>query len=132
MTFGGEARSSKQAQETTLGDHGDGMVSPLGTCGTTANSQGCSFSSKSQKSNEQKTPCSHHAYRQSPPASPSSCQATGAGSVAVPGADYPRDSSSAPEPETNQELPVLWWSLGSHQPGEQSMGHVPTEMMWLA
>lgn len=129
MTFGGEARSTKQAQGSTLGDHGDGTVSPLGICGTTANPQGCSFSSKSQKTNEQKTTLSHHAYRQSPPASPSSCWATGAGSAAVPGTEHPEDSSSAPEPETNQELSVLWWSLGSHQPGEQTIGHIPTEMM---
>lgn len=129
MTFGGEARSSKQAQGSALGDHGSAMVSPLGIHGTTANSKGCSFSSKSQKTNEQKTPCSHHAHRRSPLASPGSCQDTGAGFAVVPGVEHPEDSSSAPEPGTNQELPVLWWSLGTYQPGERSTGRVPTEMV---
>lgn len=129
MTFGGEARSGKQAQGSTLGDHGDAMVSPRGIRGTTANSQACISGSKSQKTKEQKTPRSHHAYRRLPLASPGSCWATGAGFVGASGVEHPGDSSSAPEPGTNQELPVLWWSLGTHQPGEQSTGHIPTEIV---
>lgn len=35
-----------------------------------------------------------------------------AGDAVAPGVGHPEDSSSAPEPGTNQELPVLWGLWG--------------------